>query len=48
MKLSAVASVHNLHPRDYGTHVVTKEWLVSACLRQHKFVTTFPMEQLNY
>jgi len=33
LPLAAVDSAHKLHPLDYRTETVTKEWLLNACLR---------------
>ena len=41
--LCAIDAVHRLHPIDYGSPVVTHDWLVRACLRQQRFVEKLPM-----
>jgi hypothetical protein len=43
-----VDSAHKLHPLDYATEKVTKEWLIQACLRQNTFCQEFPFDLLNY
>ena len=47
-ELCSIDSVHKLHPVDYGSGKVTKEWLIDACLRQHKFINEFPFEILYF
>jgi hypothetical protein len=32
--LLAVDTAHKLHPLDYGTNKVNKDYLIKACLRQ--------------
>ena len=48
MALNAVHAVHKLHPLDYKSPHVKAEWLMAACVRQHKFAVEFPMERLNF
>ena len=48
MALCSIDAIHKLHPVDYGTNKVTKEWLTEACLRQNKFCQEFPFDLLNY
>lgn len=43
-----IDSVHKLHPVDFLTTKVTHEWLINACIRQHKFSVEFPLEHLTF
>lgn len=35
MDIVCIDSVHKLHPLDYGTPKVNKEYLIQACLRNN-------------
>jgi hypothetical protein len=48
LELSAVDAVHKLHPHNYAAKTATNEWLIAACLRQNKFVMTFPYHLLSF
>ncbi len=48
MDLLAVDTAHKLHPLDYGTSKVNKEYLIKACLRQEEFCRKLNIESLNY
>ncbi len=37
IQMLAIDTSHKLHPRDYGTSKVDKEYLINACLRQDDF-----------
>ena len=46
--LCSIDMAHKLHPLDFGSEKVTKEWLIEACLRQNNFIQEFPYEILKF
>jgi hypothetical protein len=48
LSASAVDAVHKLHPLEYKTHMVTKEWLLDACLRHQTFVEEVELNLLEF
>jgi hypothetical protein len=48
MDLLAVDTSHKLHPLDYGTKKVDKEYLINPCLRQDEFCRKLHAKCINY
>ena len=48
LDLVAVDTSHKLHPLDYSTNKIDKEYLINACLRQDEFCRKLHVKCLNY
>jgi hypothetical protein len=48
LDLLSVDTAHKLHPLDYGTSKVSKEYLINACLRQEEFCRKLHVKCLKY